>query len=739
MAKTIIISSIVFFLLFQTVLAAPLRTAELTAAEQEQIKTHGEEILKPDRNQFQIYKSAEQLVKINHVKAAERLIEITKAASPTAKKAIITLIGDMRESGVVNNITTYWSIIEQCLSSNDADINTETIKTLTKLECPEISERLLSIIKTPETPKEKAQIVYTALATSRIRSMESMGFLIEALDYINEDKFRQSIIKTLNDRTNNTFTTKDDWRKWWESNKQKMWDEILQEIQNRSDTARRDAEKKLEAARKLLIERTIELLKALLNDPNQKPLFVARCIALLQGQDEEPEIKAWCATKLGELKVKEAVNPLIAALPAPTQIVRMAVIKALGDIADPAALDALIKQLDSELPLERAAVAAALGKLQLPKTAEVIISKLGTEKELSVLLAMVNALGDIGYEAAIPSLSALVVTPQGDSVIIKETQVVEIRRGVAAALKKLFPSERQTDKTPALKEQAAKTLIALLDDKDDSVRYQAADSLGEVKAASAIDKLCSMLETDPNPGVKAAAAKALGGIGDTQQKVLDSLYAQTKNTSQEIRKTALFSLRQLFGLAGAAPIKPSIISDIASKLYSEKEYATIKDLFLGDMDPKKLEPLSQEDKDKYFTSRTLLARSYMELKEFKQAIVEFESVVANFASRLGTTQVLYRKELIAAYEQDSQFSKALEHCDALLKSNIAPEQANELWLKKKNLIENIGSKDLREALRQINASLAPEFSPKPPDAVKKRLEELKNEYQSKLPKEDKKP
>jgi tetratricopeptide (TPR) repeat protein len=284
-----------------------------------------------------------------------------------------------------------------------------------------------------------------------------------------------------------------------------------------------------------------------------------------------------------------------------------------------------------------------------------------------------------------------------------------------------------------LKENAVKTLCALLADKDDSVRYQAADSLGELKASLAVDKLCPLLESETNPGVAAAAAKALGEIGEPHEKILGCLSLRVKDPSVEIRNAVIFSLRQILGLTGATALKPASLFALTQKLFTEKEFTIVKELHIGGPEAKKLESLQPQERDKFYESRAILARSYLELKEFKPAIAELESVLANLPAK--STSAELREELVGAYESDSQFSKAIEHCDALLKSGVAAEQAEKIWEKKKDLIEKLRSRDILEAQRQVELSLSPDFSPAPPETVKKRLEELRKEIQDKISKE----
>ena len=62
--------------------------------------------------------------------------------------------------------------------------------------------------------------------------------------------------------------------------------------------------------------------------------------------------------------------------------------------------------------------------------------------------------------------------------------------------------------------QATDSLISVLDDPEESVRYQATIALGQIGDNKAVNPLLSLLKRKDDPLVRSEAAKALGLIGD---------------------------------------------------------------------------------------------------------------------------------------------------------------------------------------------------------------------------------
>jgi len=83
--------------------------------------------------------------------------------------------------------------------------------------------------------------------------------------------------------------------------------------------------------------------------------------------------------------------------------------------------------------------------------------------------------------------------------------------------------------------------IQQLFDQQERVRADAAMELGRMKAAQALDPLCTLLSTDRSPVVRETAARALGLIADA--RALSALQnAAQSDSDRDVRRSAQFAV-----------------------------------------------------------------------------------------------------------------------------------------------------------------------------------------------------
>lgn len=95
----------------------------------------------------------------------------------------------------------------------------------------------------------------------------------------------------------------------------------------------------------------------------------------------------------------------------------------------------------------------------------------------------------------------------------------EASRAAAAALGDRVAIVRATAARAVLSlggGEAAKLILPLLGDRDEFVRREAAYALGLARGTDAVPGLITLVESDKKPSVRAAAAVALGQIGDSR-------------------------------------------------------------------------------------------------------------------------------------------------------------------------------------------------------------------------------
>jgi HEAT repeat protein len=222
--------------------------------------------------------------------------------------------------------------------------------------------------------------------------------------------------------------------------------------------------------------------------------------ALLEAlKDDDPEIRYWAADALGKAGVTAAVPQLIAALRDPYDAVRMSACVALGDLRAREALPELIGLVTGRIPRGKGyrlfipedvgavqwMAARAMGKIGAAEAVDPLIQALpGSGGDLGVYIA--EALGDLGDRRAVPAL------------------IAEARRRSEPALRSVLEALGRLGDLSAVP-----VLLDLLRNGQEDARYAAAVALGRLRGAPAATDLKRAAESDPQPYVREAAARAL--------------------------------------------------------------------------------------------------------------------------------------------------------------------------------------------------------------------------------------
>ncbi|HUS40739.1 MAG: HEAT repeat domain-containing protein [Pirellulales bacterium] len=264
---------------------------------------------------------------------------------------------------------------------------------------------------------------------------------------------------------------------------------------------------------KLKSETAPALVEFLVND--DQAVRRSAALALLQ-LEPGPEVMAPLISKVFETASDEArsdmieavatlgaagVPRLIQALKFPA--IRSQVVQVLGKIG-PAATDAvpaLLEHLDDEDAGLRADILVALGHIGpgAKQATEAALAALEDEDE-EVVVSAIYALGKIGPDA---------VDCAGGIKGLLDGGNPRYATVCAWALVKVVPDNEEYQKV------AIPLLIKALEHDEDSVRSEAASTLGSIgpAAKNAREKLQELAADDPNPDVRELAAEALKALG----------------------------------------------------------------------------------------------------------------------------------------------------------------------------------------------------------------------------------
>ena len=310
---------------------------------------------------------------------------------------------------------------------------------------------------------------------------------------------------------------------------------------------------------------------------------------------QEPNVRAYTATKLGALGLREAVPALIEALRDNPQVAESAA-AALASLGDRRAVPALLAALDPANenkfnphrealqalivladPAMKDRLTAMLGEQWRPYTLVLALDALETLRDPTVagavrpLIEGAQASGvsgramllaaRLGDRQAIP---AIVEGLNGHGLVGRKAAVeaLALLRGPEAVepLKTLL-----ADPEPLLRAMVVRALSAYrkpelldsftkrLDDADAVVRAEAAAALGQCGNAGAVPALVTALQ-DKHRGVRNAAADALGLYGQAGVARVKALLAA--ETPVDVRAAAVRAL----GASGQAEAAPEIIA-----------------------------------------------------------------------------------------------------------------------------------------------------------------------------------
>ena len=304
---------------------------------------------------------------------------------------------------------------------------------------------------------------------------------------------------------------------------------------------------------------------------------VERLIYELRTEQDGTQRKAVEALKMmGE----PAVLPLIEALQDRDWQIRLGAARALVGIGDPA-VEPLVKALRAAPPTIRVGAAATLGKIGNPAAIEPLIDAL-LHDDQRLGRVVVRALGLMGEPAVLPLLrvlrdgneasrkgavAALVLIDEPAAHLLPGALADEhfrVRCGAADALDRLgwspaagkesvvylIAKERWGDLARA-GAAAVEPLLAVLDDRDDSIRRRAAMILGEIGDPRATPGLMSLLHDDYY-SVRREAGAALIAIGTP---AVELVVSALDDPDGDVRKRAADVLAEIGDVRAIAPLE----------------------------------------------------------------------------------------------------------------------------------------------------------------------------------------
>jgi HEAT repeat protein len=231
--------------------------------------------------------------------------------------------------------------------------------------------------------------------------------------------------------------------------------------------------------------------------------------------DEDPQVRADAAMRLGQARAREAVDSLIAVIDDPDEFVRISVVQALGEIGDPKAIPALTDSAEDPLKSVRQATCIALGQIGDPAGIPALTKVLYDPDDRTRMIATRN-LGLIEGPESLEVLMELALRDENEMVRQHVIKVI-VRRGARDAIP---------------------TLERAMIGEADIVRANAARALGEIGDRSSVPTLLRGLE-DPFFKVRSLSAHALWELAPDDPEVEAAIKRRLEMERQQMARVDL--------------------------------------------------------------------------------------------------------------------------------------------------------------------------------------------------------
>ncbi|MCC7210816.1 MAG: hypothetical protein E3K40_09250 [Candidatus Brocadia sp.] len=663
--------------------------SEKIAIERVQLKTAVELRRKLDEWTGQLHSqdptirssAAVSLLNLNLLNAQEPLVRILKDPKERedVKISVIRAFGFARDDRATD-------ILISLLDSDSAAIQNAVVETLGELKTTHsvlmVSEAMLDPQRSPNAK------ILLARALGNTNDRDAIEPLIKMLA-ADDSGLREAARKSLEKITKLSSSADPGWwNKWWELNKAKTREQWLEDLVVKQEEHEKQLESTIEQIKLEVAQKSIKLLETRPDKTDPKPLVEAL-------KSEYPEVKIFATKELVKLKDPSVVDVLIQAISDTSEDVRIEAIQALGELGDERAVQPLIGVMGDESLEVREKTAKSLGKLGKREAGDALVSALSKNTDLSIVCAIIEALGQIGDPRAVDPLLGFLTH--------KEPQV---RECTAAALGKLRDG------------RAVNALIAALNDEQERVRWYAADSLGKIGDPVCADSLIKLL-SDASARVRESAVEALGQIGNEQ--AIESLIKALQDSDKRVAEQAAESL------ASIKKMNFDSMDTVAATFYANKDYKRAEHLFERQIAEYAKQPELQE---KVSQTKIKLAKTLFALRDWQKALGLYEELGKQFPN-----DDTIKPELIQCLKETKQYDRALEWCSVWIKEK--PENKPWCWQSRLDIAKTMFAQERYEKVKSLVDGLKAEDPDLGGEPFKSSFRELGEQSSENLARPDK--
>ncbi|MFO8015373.1 MAG: HEAT repeat domain-containing protein [Phycisphaerae bacterium] len=351
--------------------------------------------------------------------------------------------------------------------------------------------------------------------------------------------------------------TAEAWRRWWADHRDEPEHQLLTGFIRRFRDRLEQRLSQLEEVRKRLLDHLAERYEA--GETKEKV-----ALAVTHLSDAVPAVRALGARQAariapaalaasngtGKKVYPDLVSALLGRVDDTSATVRAAVADALAAWRESSAGPVLLARLPKEtVPETRAALAGALGGLRVAKAVDPLVEMLASLNQTEVVAAA-GALGQIGDRSGgDPEAVQSALEPLGR--LARSAGPAAVREAACLALARIAPPS------------AEKVLAAALDDPEASVRYAAAQGVGNLEevGAGTVEALVGRLQ-DKDKGVRQAAAAALAQVGGDKAAAEMAARLQPDAETDTAVRNALWDAIRALAEAAPSPERAGTLGDV---------------------------------------------------------------------------------------------------------------------------------------------------------------------------------
>lgn len=680
----------------------------------------------------------------------ERLLAVMAGKN---KKARLGILAALKMAGRTHPKAAF-RLAETALGDPDPEIHTMAVRAIGLLETAytydEIGRELFRLRDARAESREGKAALGLVDAMGRLRRpMRATGVLVGALSRRMSPALEQKIRQVLEVLTAHTFTTPARWRAWWE--------EILKRDLEPSEWRVEVVQRRAEAVREVR-EVAIDYYSRTLTALQDKPQALLKELARGLSEERIPGLPKRAIVELGKLgrlrdgttpeqqEVRsEAVRILVTRLRQPGGAefdpLKADLLRALGRTGDKALLRDLIRFLDHDSPKMRIAAVGALADLRSPESIKDLLRQIGAEQDDQLVLAAIDALGQIGVDA--------VIRP-GPPPFRVSDRLTEFCEGVLAANGKAGPAAPdhlaaaawslgalERSEPPSAKE--VDLLGRLASHADPNVRFKAVGALGALPTEGAFKLLEARIQAEPAVHVRKAILNAVGRQALNDVKFTERAVAQlvpflfeAREELSALRQAASDRLIQIAqadsGLVGLSAIVKGIETDRDPKTASQASLP-----FLGLLPGREgAKTLQGEARERYLQLLTKRALGHLE-GDPQRALLELDEVLTGrgwlIVSKVSKESfpVFFGQGRALLAVDPKRPKKAFEVAEACLKF----QATQETWTLALDAVEALPKAEAAAASELLDRLAA--AVEQAPDSVKERYARLKRELNPQAP------